>query len=81
MRSFEHIEKIDEERAPSKAKNITVNGSKMGRLKKKKIDGKRVPLKAKSFVVNGSKMGRLKKRWKEIIKKDMLARGLKRGDA
>ena len=32
---FEHIEKMEDERAPVKAKSFVVNGSKRGRLKKR----------------------------------------------
>ena len=32
---FQHIEKMDDERAPVKSKSFVVNGSKRGRLKKK----------------------------------------------
>ena len=42
------------------------------------MDDERAPLKAESFVINDSKRGRPKKRWKESIKKDMLAKGFKK---
>ena len=35
LRWFEHMEKIDDERAPVKAKTFVVNGSKRGRPKKR----------------------------------------------
>ena len=38
LRWFEHMEKIDDERAPVKAKIFVVNGSKRGRRR----DGKRL---------------------------------------
>ena len=44
-------------------------------------NNKRARVKANKFVVDGSKKGRPKKRWKEVAKKDMLARGLKRTNA
>ena len=41
----------------------------------------KAPVKAKKFVVEGSKKDQPKKRWKEMIEKDMLERGLKSTDA
>ena len=46
-----------------------------------KTDDERAPVNAKIFVVNGSKRGRPKKKWKEIVEKDVLAKGLKSSDA
>ena len=45
------------------------------------MDDERTPVKAKQLVVDCSKRGRPKKRWKDLIVKNMLARGLKRSSA
>ena len=42
-----------------------------------KMDDERTPVKAKKSVDDGSKKDRPKKRWKEVVEKDMLARGLR----
>ena len=46
-----------------------------------KMDDERAAVQAKKFVVEGSEKGRFKKRWKEVVKKDMLVRGLRRTKA
>ena len=46
----------------------------------KRTDNERTQVKAKNFLVDRSKKGTPKKRWKEFMKKDILARELKIGD-
>ena len=41
-----------------------------------KLDDEIASVKTKNFEVYGSKKSRTKKRWEEVIKKDMLTRGL-----
>ena len=41
----------------------------------------RAPIKAKSYVVSDSQKSRFKKKWKEVVEKDMLVRGLRRTNA
>ena len=45
------------------------------------IDDEKTPVKVKDFVVYRSKKNRPKKRWKKVVEKDMLERGLRRADA
>ena len=44
------------------------------------MDNKKSPVRAKKIVFDSSKKGISMKRWREVKEKDMLARGLNRGD-
>ena len=46
-----------------------------------RMDDEKAPVKAKSLFLKVQKKGRPNKRWKEVVQKDMLVRGLKRTDA
>ena len=46
-----------------------------------RMGNERAPVKAKNFVVEDSKNGQPKKRWKKVVEKHMLMRGLIRTDA
>ena len=46
-----------------------------------RVDNERGPVQALDLNVDGSKKGRLKKRWRELVEKDMIDRGLKMMDA
>ena len=45
------------------------------------MDDEIAPLKAKNFVIGGLKEGRPKKIRKEVVEKEMVAKGLRRTDA
>ena len=46
-----------------------------------RMDNERGPVKALHLDVDGSKKDRPKKRWKEVVEKDMVDRGLQMKDA
>jgi len=46
-----------------------------------RMDNERGPAKQLQLTLEGSKQGRPKKRWKELVEKDMVDRGLKKTDA
>ena len=45
------------------------------------MDKQRAPVKVKRFVAEDSKKGKPKKRWRDVMEKDVLVRGLKSTNA